>query len=76
MLIYFLTIVILPVFTLGILGPFFYAREVSKMSAEHTRKLVEGITANLELTIRDQEKILEMILYNRRPVNSTFRHRR
>jgi two-component system sensor histidine kinase YesM len=65
MLIYFLTIVILPVFTLGILGPIFYAREVSKMSAEHTRKLVEGITVNLELTIRDQEKLLEMILYNR-----------
>ncbi len=64
MLIYFLTIVLLPVLTLGVLGPWLYSREVSNLSAEYTRNLVDKITSNLELTIRDQEKLLEMLLLN------------
>ena len=42
-----------------------YIREVSNLSADHTRKLVDKITVNLESTIRDQEKLLEMLLQNR-----------
>ena len=64
MLVYFLTIIVLPVLTLGVLGPLLYSREVSELLARHTRELVEQVTANLELTIRDQEKLLEMLLLN------------
>ncbi len=64
MLIYFLTVIVLPVLTLGVLGPLLYSRTVSELSAVHTREMVERVTANLELTIRNQEKLLEMLLLN------------
>lgn len=69
MLIYFFTVIVLPVLTLGFLGPLLYSREVSDLSANHTRELVDQVTANLEITIRDQLKTLEMILSDPRTEN-------
>jgi two-component system sensor histidine kinase YesM len=69
MLIYFFTVMVLPVLTLGLLGPLLYTREVSDLLAIHTRDLVGQVTANLELTIRDHQKILEMILSDPRTAN-------
>lgn len=64
MLVYFFTIIVLPVLTLGVLGPFMYAMTVADLSAVHTREMVERVTKNLDATIRSQEKVLEMMLEN------------
>lgn len=64
MLVYFFTIIVLPVLTLGVLGPIMYARTVADLSAVHTREMVERVTKNLDATIRSQEKVLEMMLEN------------
>ncbi len=61
-LIYFSTIILLPILTLGIVAPILYSRSVAELSARYTRDMVERVTHNLELTIRDQEKLLDMIL--------------
>ena len=65
MLIYFFTVIVLPVLTLGVLGPLLYSRTVSELSEIHTREMVERVTVNLELTIRNQEKLLQMLLQDK-----------
>ncbi len=62
MLIYSLTVIILPVLTLGIIGPLIYARSISDLSAANTREKVEQVTANLETIIASLEKVLKMTL--------------
>jgi two-component system, sensor histidine kinase YesM len=62
MLAYFFTLIALPVFTLGVLGPIMYSRTVAEISAVHTREMVERVTMSLEATIRSQEKTLDMLL--------------
>ena len=61
-LIYFSTVILLPVLTLGVVGPLLYSRTVAELSAVHTRDMVERVTRNLESTILAQEKLLQMLL--------------
>lgn len=61
-LIYFSTVIVLPVLTLGVVGPLLYSRTVANLSAAYTRDAVLRVTTDLEHTIRDHEKLLEMIL--------------
>jgi len=61
-LIYFFSIIFLPVLTLGVLGPVLYSGTVAGLSATYTRDRVERVTKNVELTIRSQEKLLQMLL--------------
>ncbi|MCG8454057.1 MAG: sensor histidine kinase [Spirochaetales bacterium] len=65
MLFSFLTIIVLPVVILGILGPVLYSREVASLSARHTRELVERVTLELESTIDDRVKLMNLLLESR-----------
>lgn len=61
-LVYFFTIMFLPILSLGVVAPMLYSRAVSELSATYTRDLVERLTRNLELAMRSQEKLLQMLL--------------
>lgn len=62
LLISFFAVAILPFLLLGVLAPVLSSRTVGDLSASYTRELVASVTANLELMIREQEKLLELVL--------------
>jgi len=61
-LIYFFTIIFLPILTLGIIGPALYSRTVADLSTEYTTDMVERVTQNLDLLILSKEKVLSQCL--------------
>jgi len=61
-LIYFFTIIFLPILTLGIIGPALYSKTVADLSTEYTTDMVVRVTQNLDLMIRGEEKLLSMCL--------------
>ena len=54
----FLAIILLPVLTLGVLGPLMYSRAIERDTTNHTEQMLHQITRNLEFYVRDMENII------------------
>ena len=54
-LIYFFTVIFLPILLLGVLAPSLYSRTVARLSADHMKDMVEMVTKNVhaETKVRD-----------------------
>ena len=61
-LIYFFTVIFLPILTLGVIAPALYSRTVAKLSTDYTSDMVERVTQNIDLMIHNEEKLLTMCM--------------
>jgi two-component system sensor histidine kinase YesM len=61
LLIYFVAVILLPLLTLGILGPSISARIIEQEVTDHTVQLIRQVTRNIEFYIREMEGIISIL---------------
>ena len=61
LLFYFVAVIVLPLLTLGILGPFISARIIENEVTNHTVQLIRQVTRNIEFYIREMEGIISIL---------------
>lgn len=54
---YFLAIILLPLLTLGVLGPVIYSRTIERETTSHMIQMIRQVTRNFEFYIHDMENI-------------------
>lgn len=58
LLLYFLTLILFPIITLGILGNVIYSRSIEEQTNGYTEQMLEQVTRNVEFYIHDMENII------------------
>lgn len=58
LLLYFFTLILLPIVTLGVLGNVIYSRSIEDQANVHTGQMIEQVTRNVEFYIHDMENIV------------------
>jgi len=58
LLVYFLAIVLLPLLTLGVLGPVLYSRTIERETTSNTIQMIRQVTRNFEFYVHDMENII------------------
>jgi two-component system, sensor histidine kinase YesM len=71
LMIYFLGLTLLSVFTLGILGPLLYARSMEREASEHTTRMISQVTRGVEFYAKETEKMIDL-LASSGPVRGLF----
>jgi two-component system sensor histidine kinase YesM len=54
-------VILLPLLTLGVLGPFISARTIESEATSHTVQLIRQVTRNIEFYVRQTESIISII---------------
>jgi len=57
----FAAVILLPLFTLGILGPYLSARTLENETTGHTQQLIRQVTRNIEFYVRQTENIISIV---------------
>jgi two-component system, sensor histidine kinase YesM len=58
LLLYFFTLILFPIVTLGVLGNIIYSQSMEEQTNLHTAQMIEQVTRNVEFYIRDMENIV------------------
>jgi two-component system, sensor histidine kinase YesM len=58
LLLYFFTLILLPIVTLGVLGNVIYSESIENQTNMHTAQMIEQVTRNVEFYIHDMENII------------------
>ncbi|WP_378955931.1 cache domain-containing protein [Pelosinus sp. sgz500959] len=58
LLLYFFTLILLPIVTLGVLGNVIYSKSIEDQANIHTEQMIEQVTRNVEFYIHDMENII------------------
>lgn len=58
LLLYFFTLILLPIITLGVLGNVIYSKSIEDQANIHTGQMIEQVTRNVEFYIKDMENIV------------------
>lgn len=58
LLLYFFTLILLPIVTLGVLGNVIYSKSIEDQANVHTGQMIEQVTRNVEFYIHDMENII------------------
>ena len=61
LLFYFVAVIVLPLLTLGIMGPSISARIIENEVTNHTVQLIRQVTRNIEFYIREMEGIISIL---------------
>ena len=57
----FVAVILLPLLTLGVLGPFLSARTLESEATGHTWQLIHQVTRNIEFYVRQTESIISVV---------------
>jgi two-component system sensor histidine kinase YesM len=57
----FVAVILLPLLTLGVLGPYLSARTLENEATNHTRQLIQQVTRNIESYVRQTESIIAIV---------------
>jgi two-component system sensor histidine kinase YesM len=57
----FVAVILLPLFTLGVLGPYLSARTLEKEATSHLWQLIRQVTRNIELAVRNTESLISVV---------------
>ena len=60
----FVSVILLPLCTLGILGPYISARTIENETTGHTVQLIRQVTRNIEFYVRQTESIISIVAAN------------
>lgn len=72
LLLSFLALLVLPVVTLGVIGPLIYSRSTEAQTVDHTLRMIAQVDKNLEHVVRGLEK-LSALLEDYPPVEHFFK---
>ncbi len=61
LMLYFLALVLLPILTLGILGPVLYARAIERETTDHTVRMISQVTMNMEFHVLEMERLIDLL---------------
>lgn len=61
LILYFATVIVLPLGTLGIAAPILYSSGVERMSIAYTGQMIAQVTRNAEFYIKDVEKLIDFL---------------
>ena len=64
LLLSFVAVIVLPLLTLGVLGPFISARTLESEATGHTLQLIRQVTRNIEFYVRQTESIISVVSAN------------
>ncbi|MGA2640394.1 MAG: sensor histidine kinase [Spirochaetia bacterium] len=56
-----MSVILLPLLTLGILGPYISARTIESEATSHTVQLIRQVTRNIEFYVRQTESIISIV---------------
>ena len=57
----FVAVILLPLLTLGVLGPYLSARTLENEATSHTWQLIRQVTRNIEFSVRKTESIISVV---------------
>jgi two-component system, sensor histidine kinase YesM len=57
----FVAVILLPLLTLGVLGPILSARTLESEATSHTWQLIRQVTRNIEFSVRQTESIISIV---------------
>jgi two-component system sensor histidine kinase YesM len=60
-MVYFLAILLLPLLSLGFVGPLFYARSIERGTNSNMSAMIGQVNKNIELRVREMERIIDLI---------------
>lgn len=61
LMLYFLFLVLLPVATLGVIGPLLYARSIEREASDHTARMIGQVATGIEDRVQEVERLIDMI---------------
>ncbi len=61
LILYFLTVILLPVGTLGILGPLIYSRTIANETTAHATQMIGQLNLNIEFYVQETEKLINFL---------------
>jgi two-component system sensor histidine kinase YesM len=61
LLLSFVAVILLPLLTLGVLGPYLSARTLENEATSHTWQLIRQVTRNIEFAVRNTESIIAVV---------------
>ncbi len=61
LMLYFLALLLIPILTMGILGPIFYARSIERQTMDHTIAMIGQVTANIEARVEEVERLIDLL---------------
>jgi two-component system sensor histidine kinase YesM len=61
LMVYFLAILLLPLVSLGFVGPLFYARSIERETNSNMATMIGQVNKNIELRVREMERIIDLI---------------
>ena len=61
LLLSFVAVILLPLLTLGVLGPYLSARTLENEATSHTWQLIRQVTRNIEFAVRNTESLIAVV---------------
>jgi two-component system sensor histidine kinase YesM len=61
LMVYFLVILLLPLVSLGFVGPSLYARSIERETNSHMAVMIGQVNKNIELRVREMERLIDLI---------------
>ncbi len=61
LMLYFVVIILLPLLTLGVLGPALYASSIERETVAHTIRIISQVNKNIELHVLEMERLIDLL---------------
>jgi two-component system, sensor histidine kinase YesM len=61
LMVYFLAILLLPLVSLGFVGPLFYARSIERETNSNMAAMIGQVNKNIELRVQEMERVIDLI---------------
>ena len=61
LMVYFLVILLIPLISLGFVGPALYARSIERETNSHMAGMISQVNMNIELRVREMEQLIDLV---------------
>jgi two-component system, sensor histidine kinase YesM len=61
LMVYFLLILLLPLISLGFVGPALYAKSIERETTAHMAAMIGQVNKNIELHVREMERLIDLV---------------
>jgi two-component system sensor histidine kinase YesM len=65
LMVYFLVILVIPLVTLGFVGPAFYAKSIERETTSNMSGMISQVNMNIELRVREMEQLIDLLSQTR-----------
>ena len=61
LMVYFLVILLIPLISLGFVGPALYAKSIERETTSHMASMIGQVNENIELHVREMERLIDLV---------------